>query len=66
MEDLPVEMLEEILSYLKIKEFSGVCTLWREIGLRRREREYIEKMILYTGESREWCLAQYRDYLENW
>ena len=66
MEELPIELIYKILSYVNYKDVSCVCSLWRNIVNDKRRREYINKVISSSGESREFVEKNYEDYLNNW
>jgi len=66
MEDLPVEMLCEILSYVSPNEAMPVCSLWRDIVKARQSKEYIDRVALMSTDSRAFIEECYDDYLQNW
>jgi len=66
MDNLPNELLYEILSYCKPKDYSSVCSLWLEMAKYENRKNYIEKQTALSGETREFISSCYDDYLNNW
>jgi len=65
MDDLPNEMIYEILTYCNPEDYSSVCSLWYEIAKHER-RNYVERQTAQSGETREFINSCYEDYLNNW
>jgi len=66
MDDLHNKMIYKILSYCNPDDYSNICSLWWEIAKEQKSRDYIEKEIAQSGESREFSISQDKDYLNNW
>jgi len=62
MEDLPVEMMCEILSYVSPDEAMPFCSLCRD----RQRKEYIDRVASMSTDSRAFIEECYDDYLQNW
>jgi len=60
MEDLPVEMLCEILSYVSPDEAMPVCSLWRDIVKERQRKEYIDRLASMSTDSRAFLEENWR------
>jgi len=61
--DLPTELVYEILNYCSPKNYSCICSLWREISKHQQRQSYVEKVIAQLCKTREFVNSCYEDYI---